>query len=609
MSESEDQGSGVTRRTVLKGGAIAGALAAGGMIAGAGPASAGGARSSGHPGGPGYPGPSGGSGGHGGPGWPSGPPKQPQPPAGDLILTGGKIHTLDDHNSVVSVVGIRDGRVVYTGNSESQARKQFLESPREINLRGRTAVPGLIDCHNHVILMGNRPGHHTPLENAYSIKDVQDIYAARARGVPRGEFITTIGGFHFNQFKEVRLPTLAELDAALPHHPAYITIGFTGPGVTNSLGKAFFEAVPGPFGPVTVSATGAIGSGTPTGQATLALRNQLTFEQRKQSVRDTMAYAASLGITTHLDQGAFQATHTPSDGAAHEDNFTMQLPFLSVYEDGDGKIRLRINFLYMDTDPDAVALGERLKNAFQFFGNDLVRNGSIGEFVAPDPSDPVANGSAGNVRWLNAAAQVAKAGWRAEVHSLSGSDFKAEIDGYGIVNQQFPITDLRWVVAHVPQITAEYANKLKALGGGVNLTGWQYLAGGGTAAGPPYRMLLDNGIPVGFSSDGMQIAPMNPWIHAYYATTGKNALGNVINVGQQATRQEVIEGYTRDNLWFLGGPDEELLGVLEPSRLGDVAVLNGDYFDKRAVSDEGLKKVNSVLTVLGGTVVHDAGVL
>ena len=43
-----------------------------------------------------------------------------------------------------------------------------------------------------------------------------------------------------------------------------------------------------------------------------------------------MAYGVSLGVTTHLDQGAFQATNTPTDGAAHEDNYTMHLPFLAV---------------------------------------------------------------------------------------------------------------------------------------------------------------------------------------------------------------------------------------------------------------------------------------
>ena len=124
------------------------------------------------------------------------------------------------------------------------------------------------------------------------------------------------------------------------------------------------------------------------------------------------------------------------------------------------------------------------------------------------------------------------------------------------------------------------------------------------AAGPPFRMIVDNGIPAGMSSDGMQIAPMNPFIHAYYAVTGKNARGDVINAGQQITRREVLELYTRDNGWFLGEPDENQLGTLEVGRLGDVVVLDRDYF---TVPEDQLRRVRSVLTVVGGNVVHGRG--
>jgi predicted amidohydrolase YtcJ len=67
----------------------------------------------------------------------------------------------------------------------------------------------------------------------------------------------------------------------------------------------------------------------------------------------------------------------------------------------------------------------------------------------------------------------------------------------------------------------------------------------------------------------------------------------------------VLAGYTSANQWFLGGQDEDLLGTLETGRLGDVVVLSDDYF---GVADEDLKKLHSVLTVLGGTVVHSGAV-
>src|SRR5215831_5619468 len=602
---SDEQGkrerTGVSRRAVLRTGAVTGAAAAGGMAMA--PAAA--AASTGD---------AARSGGQAGKG-------QRTSPAADLILFNGRIHTMDDAGTVASVIAIRGGFVAYVGHSFGIAEQQFTTKPEAIDLHGRMAVPGLIDCHNHIVLMGNRPGHHTPLENAYSIADVQAIYAARAAALPPSanppasadDFVTTIGGFSPNQFAEVRLPTLAELDAAVPDHPVYVSVGFTGPSATNTLGKAFFENVPPPVGPITVGADGSIaaapflGSG-PTSQATLALRQTLTFDARKRSVRDAMAYAASVGVTTHLDQGAFQATNTPADGSAHEDNYAMHLPFLAVYAEGEQRdvepagaaaIRLRINFLLFDSDPSIPVATARIQNAFPFFGSDLVRTGAAGEFLAD-----IFHYAGGNTTWMNAGLAVARAGWRAEVHSLTPTDFQTEIAGYEAINAQFPITGLPWVVAHVPFITPDYVARLHELGGGVNLTAYEYF-GTANPGGPPYRMLVDSGIPVGLSSDGMQIAPLNPWIYAYYATTGLNPVGNQINPVQQLTRAERLEHFTSANRWFLRGQDEDLLGTLEVGLLGDVVVLNDDFF---AVADTDLRKLHSVLTVLGGRVVHSGGI-
>jgi predicted amidohydrolase YtcJ len=241
-------------------------------------------------------------------------------------------------------------------------------------------------------------------------------------------------------------------------------------------------------------------------------------------------------------------------------------------------------------------LTERLKNSFKFFGDDMVRTGAIGEFI-------IAIGASQEL-FVAAAKRVAKAGWRAEVHSLTPTDFQQEIQGYEAAHAEFPITDLRWVVAHVPFITEPWVNRLKAMGGGLSLTSWRYLAGTEQQNGPPFRMILDNGIHAGMSSDGMQIAPMNPWLHMYYATTGLNARQVMINGAQKISRQEVLKLYTSNNGWFLR--EENQLGTIEPGKLADLAVLSDDYF---TVPDESLKKIRSVMTVVNGNIVHNTNVL
>src|SRR5215475_12916666 len=116
--------------------------------------------------------------------------------AEELALVNGTIHTMDGKNTIVQSISMRNGRFVSVGGAAPKRGPGI----RIIDLKGRTVVPGIIDNHNHIVLMGNRPGYHTPLENAYSIADIQAIYAARAAGLSGGAWITTIGGFNQNHF-------------------------------------------------------------------------------------------------------------------------------------------------------------------------------------------------------------------------------------------------------------------------------------------------------------------------------------------------------------------------------------------------------------------------
>src|SRR6516165_1343896 len=179
----------------------------------------------------------------------------------DLLLVNGSIHTMDATSRVVSTALVRNGRFAAVGNSvPSQAR-----GVRRIDLKGKTVIPGLIDAHNHIVLVGNRPGWHTPLEHVFTIPDAIAALKKRAADVPSGEFITTIGPVSAMQFMERRLPTLTELDAV--NRPVYIQAAQGGTR-TNSQGKAWLEARG-----VMVAADGAI-TGPSLQTALLTLRKE-----------------------------------------------------------------------------------------------------------------------------------------------------------------------------------------------------------------------------------------------------------------------------------------------------------------------------------------------
>jgi predicted amidohydrolase YtcJ len=528
------------------------------------------------------------------------------PPEPTVALVNGRIHTMDAANTLVNTVSIRNGRFVQVGEGVPTAGSGV----RVINLRGRTVVPGLVESHIHSVSLANRPGYHTILENTTSIRDIQETLAARRKNVPEGQWITSMGGWHPNQWADHRHPTRRELDEAVSDRPVLLYERFTGPCATNSLGKAFFDAADAapPVHPavvkVNVSDSGAIApasfaQGGPSATALFYLRRLQTFEDKKRSAMDAMAYSASVGLTAHLDQVLF-----PTPGPLHPnqilsnlDQYRMYDAWLALHREGKAIVRLEMNFLQNQSDPALPELKERLRNQFPFFGDDMMRTGAIGEWAAPLGSGSV---------WRDAQRLVGEAGWRNEnsVQDLAG--LTQVVDAYEAVNKEFDITGLRWVVHHVPVVTSDLLTRLRGLGCGVQMAAFRWVTSSDpkVIVGAPFRTILDHGVQAGMHGDGVHIAPLNPWQHIYFATTGVNSFGDRVNGDQQITRQEALRLFTRHNSWFLRMEDK--IGSIEPGKLADLAVLDRDYF---SVPDVQVKQIRSVLTIVDGRIVHDAGVL
>ncbi len=517
--------------------------------------------------------------------------------ARDLRVVNGRIVTMDARSSVVQEVTIQDGRFQTVGKGGGR----LSPCTQTIDLGGRTAVPGLIDNHNHIVLLGLRPGYDTRLETAASIAEVEAAIRARAKEVPAGGFITAMGGWNPAQFAEKRLPTLAELDAADADHPVMVFQAFTGPAAVNSRAKAFFTGTN-----VAVSETGLIAANGPSIAALDVLRALQTFDDQKRGTLDAMAYSARVGVTTNVDMGAFVIPGLPdiqdsfaADTLASADPFRMYDAFAALNREGRMSVRLRIFFLSMDTKADVPMLKERLLNNLKGLGDDMLRVSGVGEFATSWPLF----GQPAPTHYTAALQLVARQGWPFQQHSLSPAEDKLTIDAFEEVDKTTPIGPLHWSIAHAPRIDASTINRFKAIGAGIAVHPFTYLAGA-PGAGPPLRTIVDSGIHVGAGSDSAQISTLDPWLMIYYMVTGKNAAGVLVNDRQQLTRMEALRLYTAENGWFF--QEEAKLGSIEPGKLADLVVLSDDYFDPKKVPDEAIKKLTSVLTVVDGRVVHDA---
>jgi len=523
-----------------------------------------------------------------------------------LVLVNGRIHTMDARNTVAKTVSIRNGRFATVGDTAPGRGP----NTRVIDLKGRTVVPGVIEGHVHIVSLANRPGYHTILENTTSIREIQEALAARRKDVPPGQWITSMGGWHPNQWAEHRQPTRAELDAAVPDRPVLLYERFTGPCVTNSVGKAFFDAADAAapvhpnIVPVKVADNGAIAAagfagGGPSASALFHLRRLQTFEDKKRSTVDAMAYSASLGLTAHLDEVLFPTPGPlhPSQILSNLDQYRMYDSWLALHREGKTSVRLQMNFLQNQSDPALPELKERLRNQFQFFGDDMMMTGAIGEWAAPLASGAV---------WREAQRLVAQAGWRNENSVQDLAALTQVVEAYEAVNKEFDITRLRWMVHHVPVVTPDLLTRLKALGCGVEMGAFRWVTSTDPkmVVGPQFRTIVDHGIQAGIHGDGVHIAPLNPWLHIYFATTGVNSFGDRVNGDQQITREQALRLFTKGNSWFLRMEDK--IGTIEPGKLADLAVLDRDYF---SVPDVEIKKIRAVLTVVDGQIVHDAKIL
>jgi predicted amidohydrolase YtcJ len=505
----------------------------------------------------------------------------------DLNLVNGRFLTMDDKNRTVSAVAIRGGRIARVGRSADLG-----PCSRTINLKGATVIPGLIDSHVHHIRESLNPGHSVRIiETAQSIAELQSMISGRIKqlAVPRGEFICCIGGWNTNALAELRLPTAAELDAAAPNNPVYLSTTGTGGGIANTAGNTFFKEkgiVPAANGTVnTAAAFVALRQAELAGDARVSTRAKGT-----QEVND---FTVGLGMTSVHDVGG-------NGGFTGNTSLFVDLkPYeqaMDRWRDGDLYPRHRI-WLWSDHDNTTAIV--RTEQSIRRLGDDIFRVVGVGERTNISTTDP---------GFFDNCLAAAKNGWSVHQHSGTTQEIDFHLSVFERVNAIHSIKDLRWQPTHVNAITDAQLDRFIALRTGVTVQSTSYTSGTPTSGvgGTPFRRILDRmgpaGLPVGGGSDATNVGAFNPWLMMYFMITGKNNAGwlmNTANGNQNVTRLEALRMYTMGSAYY--SFDDDILGSIEVGKLADLAVLNDDPL---TVSEQGFKRLHSTLTLVGGKIVH-----
>jgi predicted amidohydrolase YtcJ len=202
--------------------------------------------------------------------------------------------------------------------------------------------------------------------------------------------------------------------------------------------------------------------------------------------------------------------------------------------------------------------------------------------------------------------------WPFRIHATYDESIARFLDVFEKVNRDMPFNGLRFIIDHAETIRPASIERVRALGGGIAIQHRMAFQGeyfveryGATEAQftPPVTDMLAMGVPVGAGTDATRVASFNPWVSLYWLATGKTLGGLTLYPEERRLdREQALRLWTKGSAWFSGEQDAK--GAISVGEYADLAVLSADYF---AVPDEAIKDITSVLTIVGGNVVHGDG--
>ncbi len=519
----------------------------------------------------------------------------------DLILTNGKIATVDDAFSIANTIVVHEGKIVETGDSSLLEKYQ---GESTVDLEGKTVLPGFIDSHTHI---RGRPRRFIELSKVTSIAEMQELIYAKTQQLGEGEWITGYG-WSEDELAEGRKPDRLDLDAAAPNNPVTLTRAGGHSAVVNTLALEQADitfSTPDPEGGVIERDSEGAATGIIRERQNIVGRlvPDSTYEEMIESLEVNLTDLLAMGITSITD-----ASKSPEDYLMWEE----------LYGKPDTPLpRAALQFLW--NDPSAIAeVKTRVEDGTDFLKVGPIKIFADGGFTGPAAftREPYLN--QGDYRgYLNMPAgdlealinEVHDAGWQMGIHAIGDAAIELVVDYLASALERNPRANHRHYLNHFsmrpPEATMEkmaenninitqQPNFTYTLEGRyvANLDGWRL------EHNNPIRSPMDHGITVAISSD---ILPIGPLVGIYAAVTRKGMSGRVFGIDEAITVEEAIRGYTLTGAYI--NFDEDKKGSLESGKFADMIVLSEDIL---TIDPERIMDIEIEQTYLDGKLVYQS---
>ena len=536
----------------------------------------------------------------------------PVGPTPDLIAYNGHIVTLDPLSTEAEAVAVAEGRVVAVG-SDARIRAMAGPETEEIDLAGRTVVPGLADNHFH----GLGGGGGVDLSQVRSLQDVHDAIAARVAETEAGQIIRTNSDWHEGQLVEQRLPYRDDLDRAAPDHPVVVVRG-GHEYVLNSAALARWnitEATPEPDGGVIGRYDDGRLNGELVDRAKSLVRLPRGGGERPDYEERLLALAADLGT---LNEAGLTSVRY---GGGSPDTYRM---LVDLKERGLLTIRVSV-LLRLGGSTDPATLGETFSEwgIGPDDGDEWVRVAGIklgvdGGFEGGWMREPYEEpwGKDGTftglqtfptepyialVRALNAH------GWRVATHAVGDAAIDLVLDAYEAAHEDSPIAGKRWAIEHGFVAREDQFPRMTAMGLHISAQNHLYVAApslrkywGQDRADrvTPVRAYVDAGLDVSLGTDS-PVIPYRPMWVLYHFITRDTISAGIAGADQRIGREEALRLSSLGNarLTF----EEDIKGSIEEGKLADLIVLSDNIL---TCSEDQIEDIRVLMTIVGGTVVY-----
>jgi predicted amidohydrolase YtcJ len=524
-----------------------------------------------------------------------------------VLLTNGRVYTLDQADSVVDTLVVRDGRIAFAGR---RGEVNVPASEPVVDLGGRAVLPGLVDAHGHLMYLAR--GRLTL--NATGVTSEEAIARMVAAAAARAAAGDWLGGRGWDQnlWPGRAFPSRASLDRAAPRNPVVLVRIDGHASWCNSAAlqaAGITRETRDPTGGIVVKDAGGEPTGllVDTAQRLVQRAEPRPSEERfDEAVREAIAECLAAGLTGVHEMGATLFALASYRRLIERGRF----PFRN-YAAVAGRSEETWSH-YRERGPEVIGDGQVVIRAFK-----LLSDGALGSRGAalhsPYCDDPDNRGllliPPDELSRLTR--EAVERGFQVCVHAIGDRANTLTLDTFEQTLRARPeARALRLRVEHAQILSPSDIPRFRALGVLPSMQATHCtsdMAWVEERLGPErlpgayaWRSLLDTGVIIAGGSD-FPVENPNPFHGIYAAVTRRPLSGEPRDrePGQRMTREEAVRSFTTWNAY--ASRQEDDLGALAPGRRADLIVCSEDVF---ACPEAHIKDIVPLLTMVGGEIVH-----